>query len=88
MCESILQKHLQHIPLMSEAAAGEAGDEIMARAKALLLQQGMLKKLICSKSAVPVRSACCALVALLCRRHAQRPLPCCLLQCLCKSLSC
>ena len=60
----------------------------MAQAKALLLQPGMLKKLICSESAVPVRSACCALVALLCRRHAQHPPPCCLLPCPHKSLYC
>ena len=46
---------------------------MVTQAKALLLQPGMLKKLICSKSAVPVRSACCSLVALLSRRYAQHP---------------
>ena len=56
----------------------------MAQAKALLLQPGMLKKLTCNKSAVPIRSACCALVALLCRRHAQHPPPCRLLNVLTK----
>ena len=82
------QSDPEHISQMSEAAAGEAGEEMAAQAKALLLQPSMLKKLINSKSAVPVRSACCELLALLCRRHAQHLPPCRLLQCPHNSLSC
>ena len=38
--------------------------------KAVLVAPGMLKKLMCNKSPIPVRSACCALIALLCKRWA------------------
>ncbi len=38
--------------------------------KAVLVAPGMLKKLLSNKSPIPVRSACCALIALLCKRWA------------------
>ena len=48
--------------------ADEAGQELVARVRAMLVAPGMLKRLMCSKSPIPVRSACCALIALLCKR--------------------
>lgn len=41
--------------------------------KSILVKPGMLKQLLSSKSPIPVRSACCALIALLCKRWAPRP---------------
>lgn len=48
--------------------ADEAGEDIVGRVRSVLVQPGMLKKLMGSKSPIPVRSACCALIALLCKR--------------------
>lgn len=48
--------------------ADEAGQDTVGRVRSVLVQPGMLKKLLGSKSPIPVRSACCALIALLCKR--------------------
>ena len=45
--------------------------------KAVLVAPGMLKKLMSSKSPTSVRSACCSLIALLCKRSALRSLKAC-----------
>ena len=48
--------------------ADEAAQEAVARLKALLLEQGMLKRLIGLQGSIMIRTAAYSLLAVLCKR--------------------
>jgi hypothetical protein len=70
MADSVI-KHCIMVPinvLIEWVAADEAAREVVTRLKALLLEQGMLKRLIGLQGSIVIRTAAYSLLAVLCKR--------------------
>lgn len=70
MADSVI-RHCIMVPinvLIEWVAADEAAQEVVTRLKALLLEQGMLKRLIGLQGSIVIRTAAYSLLAVLCKR--------------------
>ena len=70
MADSVI-RHCIMVPinvLIEWVAADEAAREVVTRLKALLLEQGMLKRLIGLQGSIVIRTAAYSLLAVLCKR--------------------